>query len=962
MAPAVSVIIPTYQRREAVLGAVSSALVQTWRDFELIVVDDGSDDGSGEALARFGDRISYRWRPNAGPAAARNAGLAIATGEIVAFLDSDDRWLPDHLATVNALLLRHPEAVLASTGRDFRNAGRGTVSRARLVRPLPRLLIGNFVGQPSCIAVRRAAVVAAGGFDERLEVGEDAALWLRLALQGPFAFLRRRTVVRGRSSDSLEARARRDGSYLAAVELGVRGLLDQVGREDRLLRAARGSLRFAAALAALDGGDPRPALADACALLPELSAEPGLVLGRLALAVPGFAVPRRRLGAAAALADAWPDPRADSALRLRTAAIRAALEARRPRTALALTRRWAGLVTPRYLAGTPRRLAWRAGHAGDRLGAAARGAIGKAPSAPRPRRGGHGSIAETSRRGLLAAGARPILSRLAVEVHRALALAVGRGLRAGLGGDLYLRGGFGGGEPLPGVSDVDLVVVVPDKAGETRAARRLVQRRWRSLRRRLPPLAELVEVRVEDTGSVRSASAAPAHAHGLNESGMPDAALYSGRAAHARSDHLDERPGLYGPLGDWRPLRRAPAPSPATWEPPLRPVAAWLELQFWWTQAFGLCRHPAGPRAASSCVKVVAEAARIWLWLARGERATDRADALERALRALPEERDLLLSTLALSRALRRSPRPPLDRAMGGLVGLSQRVADWFAAETRRAGSTPVRLCSGERETIPPFPPASVPLSALAGTDGGLRLLPLVDWRARTLPVGEDAALAAVAGSPARPELVSALANAAGTGAYPVLQTGDLIVLPAASWWRGRLRAAQCAATDPVSFALLAGRSAASFPQIAGLSASDCARRAVAEHRGWLDSERAARRLPPQAALSVLLGAARAAFFLASVEEGAAELATTGDAVLDELAAFGEARAAEDTRTALRAARFAAVPPSDAAIGALRRAVERLPAYADAGRRLRQPDLPSASMERSTGSRSITAPSERNSP
>src|SRR5438132_3254976 len=102
--PAVSVIVPTFQRREYVVRAVGSVLAQTYEDFELIVVDDGSTDGTGEALAGLDGRLRYLWQENRGTGAARNTGLRLARGEIVAFLDSDNRWLPHHLGIVTEVL------------------------------------------------------------------------------------------------------------------------------------------------------------------------------------------------------------------------------------------------------------------------------------------------------------------------------------------------------------------------------------------------------------------------------------------------------------------------------------------------------------------------------------------------------------------------------------------------------------------------------------------------------------------------------------------------------------------------------------------------------------------------------------------------------------------------------------------------------------------------------------------
>jgi len=96
--PDISVIIPTYNRDEFVTKAVDSVLSQSYTSYELIVVDDGSTDNTREVLKPYMDRISYIYQENAGVSAARNAGIMAASGRWIAFLDSDDTWMPDKLA------------------------------------------------------------------------------------------------------------------------------------------------------------------------------------------------------------------------------------------------------------------------------------------------------------------------------------------------------------------------------------------------------------------------------------------------------------------------------------------------------------------------------------------------------------------------------------------------------------------------------------------------------------------------------------------------------------------------------------------------------------------------------------------------------------------------------------------------------------------------------------------------
>ncbi len=323
----VSVIIPTYQRRELVRRAVDSVLAQSYRDFELIVIDDGSTDGTKEALAPLTGRLRYRWQPNRGAAAARNAGLELVRGSIVAFLDSDDRWLPDHLAVVTEVLERHPEAVLVSTSPRHVLGGAASPTNAYLLDPFPLYFFSNPVGYVPSVAARHDAVAAAGGFDERLTVGECEDLWMRLGLRGPFAMLQRRTMVKGYTR-GLKEWGRLRGLFLSAHEFTYGRVIDELrtrpGRRARELVAnGEGGLRFLAAMRALGSHDEVAAgraLREACRLLPQLSREAERVerrLGQLPLAHE----PAERLYHLSTAAALWPDPDADTPLFLRLCAI-----------------------------------------------------------------------------------------------------------------------------------------------------------------------------------------------------------------------------------------------------------------------------------------------------------------------------------------------------------------------------------------------------------------------------------------------------------------------------------------------------------------------------------------------------------------------------------------------------------------------------------------------------------------
>ena len=355
----VSVIIPTYQRRDLARRAVESVLAQTVSSFEVIVVDDGSTDGTDEALAGLDLRVKYHRRTNRGVASARNLGISRSRGEIVAFLDSDNSWLPDHLAVLTEMLARHPEAVAASTCPDFHIKRRDPVEVVRVVDLLPELTIGTRVGYLSCVAVRRSALLEIGGFNEELPVWEDSDLFLRLALRGPFCLLGRRTIVHRTTRGSLSERGIRSGQYLNAMEASARGAaeaLDGLDRPDapQVRDWLQAKITLVRGMRAVRDGrydQARVMLAEACRLRDDLSHRPGLIVGHVRH---GLAGGQPLVDALSATARAWPDVRSDTCRFLELATALLALRVGRLREAASHLRRASLAADPMLLVRTRR--------------------------------------------------------------------------------------------------------------------------------------------------------------------------------------------------------------------------------------------------------------------------------------------------------------------------------------------------------------------------------------------------------------------------------------------------------------------------------------------------------------------------------------------------------------------------------------------------------------------------------
>lgn len=212
--PLVSVIIPTYNRASLVCRAIDNVLAQTWKHVQLIVVDDGSTDETQQRLRAYGRRIQVVTQSNSGAAAARNRGLQEAQGEIVAFQDSDDLWdLTKLERQVQLLETLGPSvpcclcnlALGIIDGREhtsFSYADMRPQHEEGLWTNVAEVLATRFVFFNQTAAIRRPVLEKAGGFDQTLDFLEDYDLPLRLAPEGPWAFIREPLVFYGEEGDS----------------------------------------------------------------------------------------------------------------------------------------------------------------------------------------------------------------------------------------------------------------------------------------------------------------------------------------------------------------------------------------------------------------------------------------------------------------------------------------------------------------------------------------------------------------------------------------------------------------------------------------------------------------------------------------------------------------------------------------------------------------------------------------
>jgi glycosyltransferase involved in cell wall biosynthesis len=234
-APLVSVIIPAFNRGWCLREAVDSVLAQEFTDFELIVVDDGSTDGTAGLLEVCRSEVRLLRQANRGVSAARNRGIAAARGQLIAFLDSDDLWLPRKLSTQVEFFRVHPDALIVQTEEKWVRKGR-RVNPGKRHRKRSGMIFEASLDlclvSPSAVMVRRELFDRVGLFDEGLPACEDYDLWLRVSCCIPIHLIDIPLIVkRGGHADQLSRAWGLDRYRIVSIRKLLQG--DRLSAEQR---------------------------------------------------------------------------------------------------------------------------------------------------------------------------------------------------------------------------------------------------------------------------------------------------------------------------------------------------------------------------------------------------------------------------------------------------------------------------------------------------------------------------------------------------------------------------------------------------------------------------------------------------------------------------------------------------------------------------------------------------------
>jgi GT2 family glycosyltransferase len=209
--PTISVIVPAYNAESTILKTIESVQKQTFSDFELIVINDGSIDRTLELLGTIKDpRIKTFSYNNGGLPVARNRGISHATGDFITFLDSDDLWTQDKLELQLAALQQHPEAGVAYSWTHFMDEQGESFHAGKPVffegNVYAKLLVANFLDSGSNPLIRKQAIESVGKFDPTLGSCEDWDFWLRLAARWPFVVVPKPQILYRKTSGAMSSK------------------------------------------------------------------------------------------------------------------------------------------------------------------------------------------------------------------------------------------------------------------------------------------------------------------------------------------------------------------------------------------------------------------------------------------------------------------------------------------------------------------------------------------------------------------------------------------------------------------------------------------------------------------------------------------------------------------------------------------------------------------------------------
>jgi glycosyltransferase involved in cell wall biosynthesis len=220
--PLISVIIPTFNRGWALKAAIDSVLGQDYRNKELIIVDDGSTDNTGDILHTYENRITVIRQKNTGVSAARNRGIRTARGSYIAFLDSDDRWLPGKLRSQMEFFNSHPDAAICQTEEIWIRNGVQVNPKKRHKKPSGMIFeksLALCLVSPSAVMMKKSIFELVGTFDESLPAAEDYDLWLRISCRVPVYLIDKQLVIKcGGHADQLSGMTGLDKFRIQSIQ------------------------------------------------------------------------------------------------------------------------------------------------------------------------------------------------------------------------------------------------------------------------------------------------------------------------------------------------------------------------------------------------------------------------------------------------------------------------------------------------------------------------------------------------------------------------------------------------------------------------------------------------------------------------------------------------------------------------------------------------------------------------